>query len=57
MTSILRALLARRLVRFLPGGWLALILLSPRTRSFARSLWASRQQRRRRSRARALLGR
>jgi hypothetical protein len=54
MTSILRALLTRRLVRFLPGGWLAVILLSPRTRAFARSLWASRQ---RRPRARALLGR
>jgi hypothetical protein len=49
MTSLLRFFLGRRLARALPGGWLLLLLLDPRSRAFAQSIW--RRGRTRRSRA------
>lgn len=32
MRSLLRYMIGRRLARFLPGGWLAWLLMSPRVR-------------------------
>ncbi|MDP9400874.1 MAG: hypothetical protein M3P39_08025 [Actinomycetota bacterium] len=39
MRTLLRFLFRRQAARFLPGGWVALLLLNPRTRAYARSLW------------------
>jgi hypothetical protein len=39
MGSLLRGFLTRRLIRFLPGGWLAYLLFSSRTRRLARAGW------------------
>ena len=33
--GLLRYAIGRRLARFLPGGWLAFLLMSPRVRRYA----------------------
>jgi len=47
MGSFLRFLIGRRLARLLPGGWLALLLLSPRSRALAARGWRSLRARQR----------
>ena len=39
MRTLVGFLFRRQAARLLPGGWLALLLLSPRSRALARSLW------------------
>jgi len=45
LRSLLKAFAGRRLARFLPGGWLALILLSPPVRNAIRRRWQARRGR------------
>lgn len=43
--SLLKAFAGRRLARFLPGGWLAMLLLSPPVRNAIRRRWQARRGR------------
>jgi predicted nuclease with RNAse H fold len=47
LKSLLKAQAARRGARFLPGGWITMLALSPRGRSAMRSGWNYVQRRRR----------
>jgi len=43
LRSLLKGFAGRRLVRFLPGGWLAMILLSPPVRNAVKRRWQARR--------------
>ncbi len=42
LRAVLKAFAGRRLARFLPGGWLTMLLFSPRVRSAIRRRWQAR---------------
>jgi len=45
VSSLLKAFAGRRMARFLPGGWLAMLLLSPPVRNAIRRRWQARSRR------------